>query len=101
MTDGGIELAIRLTPSAAADRIDGPVTDHSGQSRLKIRVRAVAENNRANRAVEALVAKRLKIAKSLVRVTSGATCRNKILRIDHDPEDLSGRLVRLIGEEGG
>jgi hypothetical protein len=77
------------------------VTGDAGQTRLKIRVRAVAENNKANRAVEALVAKRLKIAKSLVSVTSGATSRNKILHIDHDPQDLSERLEMLVGEAGG
>lgn len=77
------------------------MTDDAGQTRLKIRVRAVAENNKANRAVEALVAKRLKIAKSLVSVTSGATSRNKILRIDHEPQDLSERLETLLGEAEG
>ncbi|WP_422371905.1 DUF167 family protein [Hoeflea sp.] len=77
------------------------MTDDAGQTRLKIRVRAVPENNKANRAVEALVARQLKIAKSLVSVTTGATMRNKVLRIDHDPQDLSEQLEMLLGETRG
>ena len=64
--------------------------------RLKARVRAVAEDNKANRAIEKLIAKRLGIAKSGVRVISGETSRSKILRIEGDPEDLAERLAGLV-----
>lgn len=70
------------------DGIDGLTGDAAGAIRLKARVRAVAENNKANRAIEKLIAKRLKIGKSMVRVISGETSRNKIIRIDGDPDDL-------------
>ncbi|AKI02981.1 putative ACR, YggU family [Hoeflea sp. IMCC20628] len=64
--------------------------------RLKARVRAVPENGKANRAIEKLIAKRLKIAKSKVRVISGDTSRNKTLRIDGDPDDLVAALKSLV-----
>ena len=70
--------------------------DAAGGVRLKARVRAVAENNKANRAIEKLIAKRLGIAKSGVRVISGETSRSKILRIEGDPEDLAERLAGLV-----
>jgi uncharacterized protein YggU (UPF0235/DUF167 family) len=62
---------------------------------LKIRVRAVAENNKANRALEALLAKRLRIAKSRVQVISGATSRTKTVRIEGDLEELGAKLEAL------
>jgi len=64
--------------------------------RLKARVRAVPENSKANRAIEKLIAKRLKIAKSTVRVISGDTSRNKTIRIDGETDDLVAALESLV-----
>lgn len=55
----------------------------------------MAENNKANRALEAFLAKRLKIAKSRVRVMSGATSRAKTVRVEGDPQDLAAKLDSL------
>ena len=71
--------------------------DSAGAVRLKARVRAVAEDNKANRAIEKLIAKQLKIAKSKVRVVSGETSRNKIIRIEGDADDLAAHLSGLAG----
>ena len=65
--------------------------------RLKARVRAVAENNKANRALEKLIAKKLKTAKTAVRVVSGETSRSKIIRVEGDPDDLLQALEALAG----
>jgi uncharacterized protein YggU (UPF0235/DUF167 family) len=86
---------VRLTPSAASDAIDGIATDAASQARLKIRVRAAAENNQANRALEAFLGKRLKLAKSRVKVISGATSRTKTVRVEGDPQDLAAKLEGL------
>jgi len=59
-------------------------------------VRAVAENNKANRAIEKLIAKRLRIGKTSVRVISGDTSRSKIIRIEGDPDDLTTGLKDLV-----
>ncbi|MGJ8572899.1 MAG: DUF167 family protein [Hoeflea sp.] len=88
MTENGVELSVRLTPSASLDGIDGPVEDAAGMVRLKVRVRAVAEKNKANRALEKLISKRLKIAKTAVQVISGETSRSKIIRVTGDPAEL-------------
>ena len=86
-----------MTPAASLDGIDGLVEDAAGVIRLKARVRAVAEKNKANRAIEKLVAKRLKIGKTAVRVISGETSRSKIIRIDGDPVELAEAIKALAG----
>lgn len=56
--------------------------DADGKPYLKARVRAAPENNEANRALEALIAKAFGVAKGKVAVTRGATARIKTLEID-------------------
>lgn len=60
-------------------------------------MRAVTENNKANRAIEKLIAKQLRIGKSAVRVISGETSRSKTIRIDGDPSDLTAAIEALAG----
>lgn len=91
-----MDVALRLTPAASIDAVDGLFEDAAGIVRLKARVRAVAEDNKANRAIEKLFAKLLRIGKSNVRVISGATSRSKTIRIDGDPDDLAARLNGLV-----
>ena len=86
-----------MTPAASLDRIEGLVEDAVGAVRLKARVRAVAENNKANRALEKLIAKQLRIGKTAIRVISGETSRAKIIRIDGDPSELIAALEALAG----
>lgn len=86
-----------MTPAASLDRIEGLVEDAAGAVRLKARVRAVAENNKANRALEKLIAKQLGIGKTAVRVISGETSRSKIIRIDGDPSQLTAAVESLAG----
>lgn len=74
-------LRVRLTPSGGADRIDGRATDDTGPF-LKARVRAAPENNEANRALEALIAKAFGVAKGKVSVSRGQTARLKVLEIE-------------------
>ncbi|WP_395647277.1 DUF167 family protein [Terricaulis sp.] len=62
--------------------MDGRSRDANGETFLKARVRAAPENNEANRALEALIAKAYGVAKSKVSVTRGATARVKTLEIE-------------------
>lgn len=75
-------LRIRLLPGSSIDRIDGRMIDADGKAVLKARVRAAPENFEANRALEAMIAKALGVAKSKVKVTRGLTARVKTLEID-------------------
>lgn len=72
---------MRLTPSGGADQIYGRARDDKGEY-VKARVRAAPENNEANRALEALIAKAFGVAKSKVSVTRGHKARLKTLEIE-------------------
>lgn len=91
-----ISLAVRLTPNGGRDAIDGVDTDAEGKSHLKARVTAVPEKGKANKALIALVAKSLGVAKSSISLASGDTSRKKNLRIEGDPEDLIRKLSALV-----
>ena len=90
-----LRLAIRLTPNAGRNAIDGIETGADGEIHLKARVAAVPEDGKANKALILLLAETLRLPKSSISILSGETARKKILRIDGDPEDLEKRFTRL------
>lgn len=81
---GGAELRVRAQPNASKDAIEGQGEDASGQTYLKVRVRAVPEKGKANAAVEKLLAKALGLPGSAVSVEKGETQRIKTVRISAD-----------------
>lgn len=88
-------LRVRLTPGGGADRIDGGARDDKGDY-LKARVRAAPENNEANRALEALIAKAFGVAKGKVSVARGHTARMKTLEIeDASDADVAAFVARF------
>jgi len=91
-----IRLAVKVTPKASADRIQGWAEDEDGERVLKIAVTAVPEDGKANKAVIALLAKRLKLPKSAFEIASGHAARRKTLLIDAD----DGLLAQLPTERG-
>ncbi len=92
---GHIRLSIKLIPNGGRDAIDGVELDADGNALLKARVSAVPEDGKANKALIALLAKKLRVPKSGISFVSGETARKKILRIDGDPEDLKAKLESL------
>lgn len=90
-----ILLAVRLTPNGGRDAFDGVEVAADGLAHLKARVTAVPEKGKANKALVALLSKALKVPKSSISVASGETSRQKILRIEGDPEDLQSRIEAL------
>jgi uncharacterized protein (TIGR00251 family) len=92
-----LRLAIRLTPNGGRDAIDTIESDADGFVYLKARVSAAPEDGKANKALVALLAKELKVAKSSIQFVSGETSRKKILRIEDDPEYLIKQLTALLG----
>lgn len=77
---GGM-LTLRVTPKASAERIVAE-PDAEGGPRARVHVTVAPEDGKANRAVIALVAKALGIAKSRVTLVRGETSRDKLVRID-------------------
>jgi len=92
-TAGGVELFVRLTPRASRDAVEGPDRAADGRQHLKVRVRAVPEDGKANRALEKLIASWLDVPARNVRVTAGAKSRLKTVKIDGNAEVLSARLA--------
>ena len=80
----GLRVAVRLSPRASADRIQGAVADAAGHTRLKVAVTAAPEAGKANAALIGLLAKWLKCPKSTLSIQSGATDRNKVVLIAGD-----------------
>lgn len=94
--DDHIRLAIRLTPNGGRDSVEGVELNGNGDAHLKVRVSDVPEKGKANKALIAVLAKRIGIAKSAIKLISGDTARQKILRIDGDPEDLKEKITSMI-----
>jgi uncharacterized protein (TIGR00251 family) len=92
---GGLSVVLRVTPRGGRDDIDGIETLANGRSVVKVRVRAIAEDGEANRAVTELLAKALHVPKARVRLLSGATSRIKQIAIDGDPAKL-GEALRVL-----
>lgn len=85
-------LAILVTPKAGADAVDGLVPI-DGATELKVRVRAIPDEGKANKAACTVVAKFLGVPKSAVSVVSGSTSRHKRLKVvGLLQEDLDKRL---------
>src|ERR1700732_1526969 len=91
----GIRVALRVTPRGGRDDIDGVETLAGGRTVIKVRVRAIAEDGAANRAVIELLAKALGVPKAKVRILSGATSRLKQIAVDGDPAKLGDTLRKL------
>jgi uncharacterized protein (TIGR00251 family) len=75
-------LAVKLTPGASADRIDGWDVDAEGRPVLKVRVRARPVEGEANEALVKLLARTLGVPRSAVALQRGGQSRTKILVID-------------------
>ena len=67
-----ITFAVRVTPRASRNAIEG---QHQGA--LKVRVTAPAVEDRANEALRQLLAERLNVPVSAVRIAAGGKSRTK------------------------
>ena len=87
MTGSESRFAVRLTPRAAGDQVDGVV-----EGELRARVTAPAVEGAANNALVRLLAEELGIARRDVRIVAGASSRRKLVVVDGlEPETLVAR----------
>jgi len=87
VASGGVRFQVRLTPKGGRDAVEGWVGDH-----LKVRVRAVPEDGKANAALLALLAEELGVAKSAVALEAGAKARLKSVGVVGDTAALLRQL---------
>ncbi len=84
----GLVITCRLTPKGGRDAIDGTATLSDGSRVLLARVRAAPEDGKANEALCALIAGKLGVAASKVRLVAGAKSRIKQVAVSGQPEAL-------------
>ncbi len=93
----GLRVALRVSPGARRNRIEGIAPDAGGKAVLKISVTAPPEGGKANQAVIALLAKAWRQPKGSFRITAGAGARRKRLHVAGDGKEL----MRCIQDRSG
>jgi uncharacterized protein YggU (UPF0235/DUF167 family) len=93
-TADGLNVAVRLTPRAGREALEGVTRLDDGTEALKAAVRAAPEDGAANAALIRLVAKSAGIAPSRVRLERGATSRRKTLLIEGGDLAMAERLSK-------
>lgn len=91
-----MRLAVRLTPRAHRNAIDGIEPGADGRAVLRLRLVAPPVENAANAALIAFLADGLALRKSDITLRSGHTGRTKILHLAGEPVALLARLATWI-----
>jgi len=86
---GSVSFAVRVQPRASRDEIAGEYQDG-----LKIRLTAPPVDDRANEALRKLLAARLKVPLSAVRIASGEHSRSKRVEIS----GVTPEMIRALTE---
>ena len=87
-----VRVAVRLTPRAGRNRIDGTEPDARGGVKLKVSVTAAPEDGKANAALMKLLAREWRVPKSSLAIARGAAAREKTLHVLGDGPRLARRL---------
>ncbi|MCJ2032785.1 DUF167 domain-containing protein [Methylobacterium sp. J-068] len=95
VTPEGVRLAVRLTPRANRDGLDGLVADPEGRVALQVRIAAPPVDGAANAALIAYLARRLDLRRSEIRIASGETSRHKIVILSGDGPALAAKLAAI------
>ncbi len=92
IASGKITFAVRLTPKGGRDAIEGWQLGADGATYLKARVSVAPHDGKANEALIALIARTLDVARSKVKIVSGASARIKRVVVEGDTHALAARL---------
>jgi len=87
-----VRIAVRLTPRARADRLDGVTHLADGAAVLKVSVTAPPAEGRANDALLQLLAKEWDVPRRNLAVVGGRKSRNKVVGVAGKPALLLKRL---------
>lgn len=91
----GVRIAVRLTPRASRNAIQGLAEDADGGAVLKVAVTAVPEGGKANAALIKLLSKTCRLPKGAFTVVAGTTDRRKTIHVSGDPDALMPLLIGL------
>ncbi len=92
----GVRLAVRLSPNSGRDAVDGLATQSDSSPVLKVRVRAVPEDGKANAALIEILAIATGLPRSSIALEGGGKSRNKLIRISGDPAGIDAVLRRIV-----
>ncbi len=82
-----MKLALKVTPGAKKSEILGWADDYPGVGRvLKLKIAAPPVEGKANKEIEAFLAKTLGLPKSAVRIARGASGRIKLVELPDGTE---------------
>lgn len=91
----GLRLSLVVIPKSSGDKIVGLQETIDGE-RLKVKVRAVPENGKANLSVIKLLSKVLNVPKSSFEILSGHGNRRKTVKITGQSENILQALKNAI-----
>jgi uncharacterized protein (TIGR00251 family) len=90
----GAALAIRVTPGAKRNEIDGFLEDGT----IRVRLTAPPVEGKANTALIEFLSKVLGVRRSDIEIVAGETSRNKLVSITGiDPATVQARLLNFRG----
>jgi len=92
----GVAVAVRLTPRASTNRVDGLTAVEDGGTALRARVTAAPENGKANAALIKLLAKAWKLPKTSLTISAGAKDRRKTVHVAGNPDILLPHLQHWL-----
>lgn len=93
---GGIRLRLRVQPKSRREGPQGFAAEPDGEWALKFGINAAPEDGKANAAILALLAKRLKVAKAAISVAAGAKDRRKLIDIRGHEGELVAALAAWL-----
>lgn len=96
----GARLLVQLTPKASANEITGITESADGTRRLKVRLTAVPEKGKANKALVKLLAKEFHLPRTSMEIVSGASARAKEVLVKGDETAMVAALRSWLEEWG-
>ncbi|MDD3444062.1 MAG: DUF167 domain-containing protein [Zavarzinia sp.] len=92
----GVRLAVRLSPRASRNALDGVMTGADGRTSVVIKLNAPPVDGAANDALIRFLAEALDVPKSTVAIRSGHTSRQKLIQIEGAAKVLLQRLDKWL-----
>ena len=89
-------LNVRVTPKSSRDEVTGFHTASDGAVSLAVKVTAIPDKGRANKAVIETLAKACRLPKSAFTLVSGETDRNKTLLVTGNPAGVEALMAELL-----
>ncbi len=92
----GIALSVRLTPKASANELIGLRDSSDGSHVLAIKVTAVPDKGKANKALIKLISKSLRVPAGKVELLWGHSSRNKEVLVRGEPNAIMAAINKWL-----